>query len=336
MAKHLPFYSISGTYQQVGEFLGETFRAKIQEDIAQRRLEIGNYTSYLPKSQQCLDITKRYFPNLIVEAAAIAKAADVPLIDYFFINNREVYDEAEEWDKKQAVNPDHCTVVAGLDNSFLIIGHNEDWSLDALDDLYILQATINGTTFIGLNYAVAVPGVSASMNSYGLVQCINDIYQTSKIGIPKNYIARAVLEAKSLDEAEALIRNSPKGSGFNHVLAQGNEIRNIEIAGDTLGVQQVIEKPYVHTNHYLTEALKPLEKFHTKSSEERYKRANELLKANMTIEDIKHILSDTQNKEFPICRPDETVGSAIFAPSKLQALFCYGHPCAGEYVSYTL
>lgn len=336
MRKHLPFYEVKGNYQQVGEFLGSTFRQSIQESISKRRKDIKDYESYLPKSLECLEITKKFFPSLIIESDAIAKAADVPLIEFFFINNREVYDEAEEWDKKQSVNPDHCTVVAGFDNGKLIIGHNEDWSLEALDEIYILKATIGETTFIGLNYTVAVAGLSASMNNFGLVQCINDIYQTNKIGVPKNYVARAILEAKTLNEAEGIIKSVPRASGFNHVLAQGDEVRNIEIAGDSIGIQKVVEKPYVHTNHYLTEELKSLEKFHTKSSEERYKRANALLKENMTVDDIKSILSDTQNKDYPICRADETIGSAIFIPSELKANFCYGHPCAGKFIEYSI
>lgn len=336
MSKTLPFYEIKGDYRQVGEFIGVTFRQQIQESVKERRLEIPNYNDYLPKTQQCFDITQKYFPNLIIESESIAKAADVPPLEFFFINNREVYDPAEEYDRSQAVSHDHCTVVAGFDHQKLIIGHNEDWSAEALDEIYILKVTINDITFIGLNYNVAVAGLSASLNNFGLVQCINDIHQGNKIGVPKNYIARAILETKTLDEAENIIRNTPKASGFNHVLAQRDEIRNIEIAGDMIGIQKSIEKPYVHTNHYLTEELKSLEEFHTKSSEERYRRASELLKDNLTFTDIKNILSDTQNKDFPICRPDETIASAIFIPSELTANFCYGHPCVGEYIGYTL
>ena len=136
--------------------------------------------------------------------------------------------------------------------------------------------------------------------------------------------------------SENIIKNVSRASGFNHVLAQGEEVRNIEIAGDSIGIQKVNEKPYVHTNHYLTEELKSLEKFHTKSSEERYRRANELLKDNLTVSDIKSILSDTQNKDYPICRADETIGSAIFVPSDLKASFCYGHPCSGEFIEYSI
>ena len=337
--KHLPYYEIEGTHSVVGEFIGKTFRAQIQEAISKRKKTIENYESYLPKSHECLEITKKYFPNLILETESTAKAADVEMIDLFFMSNREVYDPEEVWDANHITNgnnPDHCTVVAGYDNGNLVIGHNEDWSAEVIDELYVLKATIGEVTFIGLQYDVVVLGCSATMNNFGLVQCINDLYQTNKIGIPKYYLARAILEAKTLDEAEHIIRSVPRGSGFNHVLAQNGEIRNIEIAGDAIGVQSALHTPYVHTNHYLTEELKMLEKFHTKSSEERYIRATELLKPNMSIEDIKAILADSENKEYPICREDETIGSAISNPYESKSYFCYGHPCVGEFVEYKL
>ncbi|KKQ52138.1 hypothetical protein A2865_03345 [Candidatus Woesebacteria bacterium RIFCSPHIGHO2_01_FULL_39_17] len=336
MDKDLPYYEIEGNYEKVGGFLGKTFRKNIKEAIDKRKKEIVNYGTYLPKSQECFEITKKYFPKLIIETEAIARGAGVSVIDYFFINNREVYDPAEERDKKNAVKADHCTVVVGFDENKLVIGHNEDWSLEAIDELYILKATINKTTFIGLNYNITVAGNSASMNNYGLTQCINDIYQTNKIGVPKNYVARAVLEARNLDEAENMIRYVQRGSGFNHVLAQGTEIRNIEIAGDRVSVQKVKNKPYVHTNHYLTEELKAFEKFHTKSSEERYKRANELLKKKMTKDTVISVLSDTENRDYPICRVDETIGSVVFIPDQLEAYFCYGHPCEGKFRKFSL
>ncbi|QQS39095.1 hypothetical protein IPM62_00545 [Candidatus Woesebacteria bacterium] len=336
MTKNLPYYKVSGNYEKVGEFLGNTFRDKITQRIKERRRSIPNYESYLTKSQKCLDITRYFFPHLMKETTEIAKAAGIPLVEYFFMNNREVFDEAEAHDKKHSANIDHCTVVAGFDKGKLVIGHNEDWSISALSEICILEIEIENIAFIGLNYMSVIPGSAASLNNAGLVQCINDIYQTAQIGVPKNYVARAILETKSLDEAERLIRNTNKASGFNHVLACGNEIRNIEIAGDKLGIQNIINEPYVHTNHYLTNELKPLEKFHTKSSDARYERAYSLLTTNMTDEDIKRILSDTNDNEYPICRENETIGSAIFIPSELQASFCYGHPCKGTYISYNL
>lgn len=325
---------IRGSHQDVGYAIGESFKKEIQESVEKRKAYIPNYDFYLEKSKKYFIFTKNIFPNLIEETEAISKAAGVEVADYFFINNRETYDEAEEYDKKEAVNPDHCTIVVGFGKDGLVVGHNEDWSADAQNNIYILKATIGDVTFIGLNYKTAIAGVAASMNNYGLVQCINDLYQTNQFGVPKNYLARAVLECKSLDEAERLIRNTKKASGFNHVLAQGSKVTNIEIAGDKTAVEKVLGKPYVHTNHYTSPEMKSLEKFHTKSSEARYKRATKLLSDSMEFEDIKKLLSDTENTDFPICREGVTIGSVITIPEKHEFWASYGHPCKNEYYKY--
>lgn len=332
--KKFQVLEIKGNYEDIGLAIGESFKKEIQEAIKARRNEIPNYDSYLERSKKYFDYTKQIFPNLIIETESIAKAADVNVIDYFFINNRETYDIAEQHDKQQAANPDHCTIAVGFGKVGAIVGHNEDWSKEELDNTYILKATIGDTSFIGLNYKTAIAGVSASMNSWGLVQCINDLYQTNQFGVPKNYLARAILELKTLDEVENLVRNTKRASGFNHVLVQGSEVRNIEIAGNQMAVEKSTLTPYVHTNHYVSDELKHLEKFHTRSSEERYKRATELVKDVKTRDGMQRLLSDTQNKEFPICRSNETIGSVIAVPSKNEFWACYGHPCAGEYIKY--
>lgn len=334
MSKKFQVLEIKGSYKDVGLAIGESFKKEIQEAIKIRRSNIPNYNSYLDRSREYFDYTKQIFTNLITETESIAQASGVDVIDYFFINNRETYDDAEQYDKQQAVNPDHCTIAVGFGKDGAIVGHNEDWSIEEADNLYILKATIGDTSFIGLNYKTAIAGVSASMNSWGLVQCINDLYQTNQFGVPKNYLARAILELKTLDEAERLTRNTKRASGFNHVLVQGNEVRNIEIAGDQMAVEKAINSSYVHTNHYVSDELKHLEKFHTGSSEERYKRAAELVKNIQIKDDMQILLSDTQNKEYPICRSEETIGSVIAIPSKNEFWACYGHPCAGDYIKY--
>lgn len=327
---------VSGTYADVGRAIGKKMGEQIRKIVAEVKMETKNYGDYLTKTKPYFDLTKKIFPNLVVEMEAIAEAAGVLREDYFFINNREVYDAAEAWDKEDATNLDHCTIAVSMSENRAIVGHNEDWSISVIDSMYVLKATVGGTRILGLNYAAAVPGVAASMNSWGVVQCINDLHQTAEMGVPKNFLARAVLECRTLDEAEKLVRETPKGSGFNHVLVQNGEVRNFEIAGQQVAVQKKRDGNFVHTNHYLTSEMQKLEKFHTKSSEVRYKRAMELVRPNMTKEEMAALLSDSENKEYPICRPDETVGSLVFQPINGQVDVCYGHPCAGKFNSYNL
>lgn len=316
------YLEVKGNYEDIGRAIGTKFKKEIQRQVELRRKRIKNYDEFLKRSEPYYKYAEDSFPNLVRELGATAKAAGVGVMDYFSMNNGET------------LSGDHCTVAVSFNDKGALVGHNEDWKSASSDILYLLKATIGDTTFFGLQYKVLMGGVSASVNNWGLVQCINYLNQVSKVGVPKMFLARAILECKSLDEAENLLRTTKKASGFNHVLVQGWEVRNIEIAGDKLAVERVVNKPYVHTNHYLFPKMKLLEKFHTKSSEARYERATELIKQDMTRDEMKMLLSDTKNKEYPICREDATLGSFVAIPQKGEMYICYGHPCAGEYVKY--
>jgi len=320
--KKFDYLEISGSHKDVGRAIGLKFKKEIQNRVFDRQKEISNYSEFLKRSEPYYKYAKDFFPNLVDELEATAKAAGVCVMDYFSINNGGIS------------TGDHCTVAVSFNKEGTLIGHNEDWKSASSDTLYLLKATIGSTTFFGLQYKVLMPGVSASVNNWGLVQCINYLNQGSQIGVPKIFLARAVLECKNLDEAENLLRKTKRASGFNHILVQGREVRNIEIAGDKLTIEKVVDRPYVHTNHYLSPDMKLLEKFHTKSSEARYERAKELIKSNMTKKEMGELLSDTKNKKYPICREDATLGSLIFLPKNKEVYVCYGHPCGGKYLKY--
>ena len=336
MPKTFPYLEVSGTHKDLGTAIGKMFRPQIQEIIREYRETVPEYQQLLAQVPPYIASTQNAFPQLVEEAEAIAAAAEVPFLEYFFINNDEVYSPDAEWVGKNEALADHCTIAVSFNAHGAVVGHNEDWSLAALKYLYVLKATVNGTSFLGLQYGVGLAGVAATINNWGLVQCINSLYHTPQVGVPKNFLARAVLECKTLDEAENLIRKTKRASGFNHVLVQNHEARNIEIADNIISVDRVNQGSYVHTNHYLSPELKSFEKFHTKSSDARYLRATQLAHADMTKEEMVALLSDTQDSQFPICRPDHTVGSLIFIPATRQVWICYGHPCASEYIKYEI
>lgn len=321
--KKFEYLEASGTNEEVGRAIGSRFKEVIQRIVARRQKRIKGYDSYLRKTEPFFLAAKEHFPDLALELAGIAHGAGVGLADCFALNNHEVGE-----------TPDHCTVAVSFGEKGAIIGHNEDWKGAAPEALYVLKATIGDTTFMGLQYKVLIPGASATMNNWGLTQCINDLNLESQVGVPKSFVARAVLTCHSLDEAETLIRRTKRASGYNHVLVQGREVRNIEIAGDHLAVQKSIGVPYIHTNHFLSPEMKKFESSHTKSSEARYNRALELIKPNMTKAEMKALLSDIENIEYPISRRDATLGSFIAEPEKGRIYICYGPPDAGEFIEY--
>lgn len=326
-----PLIKVTGSYTDVGRAIGVQMAPQIKETLKKHRDEVPNFDHYLSESQKYYTFTKSIFPQYIEEMEAIAIAAEVSPAEFFFNNNREVYDSAEIYDRTH----DHCTIAVSFNQAGVIFGHNEDWDLSALSSLYLLQATINETTFLSLNYAGAVPGVAAGINNWGLIQGINDLYQTPGFGVPKNFLARAILESHSLKEARDLIQNTQKASGFNHVLVQGLEGLNIEISGNQVDVDEITSPAYVHTNHYLT-ALKSQETFHTASSLARYISAWELIKPGMDVIGMQSLLSDTTNALYPICRADETLSSLVFDTQNHIVYISHGHPCQNSYETYHL
>ncbi len=334
--KTFPYLAISGSYRDVGLAIGETFRDRVSRVLNLRKAVIPLYESYKEKLYPYFTETFHRFPHLIEEMQGICDGANVDFLDYFFANTRELYDPQKIYYRDEIEKLDHCTIAVSFTQNGVIVGHNEDWAKESLADLYILKATIGDTTYLCLDYATYMTGSSASLNSWGLAQCINELPQETGVGIPKYFLSRAILETTSLDEAEKLIHSTKRASGFNHVLVTDEEVRNIEIAGKDIDVQRVHAQPYVHTNHFLSAHMRKYEQYRSNSSLARYERASALVDNNMTLEQMKTLLSDSQNTQYPICRPEETIGSVIIVPGKREMYICYGEPCKGTFQKYTL
>ncbi len=335
MRKIFPYLEVRGTHRDIGHIVGETFRDKIRENVSVRKNTIPEYRDLRYISQKYFIETLHQFPRYIEELTATAIAANVGLMDLFFTNTRSLYDEGIVSEKGELVIHDRCTTVVSFNEKGVIVGHNEDWDIKNINDLYILKATVGGTTFIGLNYVNELPGTSAAMNNWGLVQGINEVHQKEKVGIPKNFLARAVLECKTIGQALALLQQVKLDTGYNHVLIQKDKVANIEIAGGETDIVINKDRAYVHTNHSLSD-LKKHETYYTISSERRFSKASKLIKINMSKTEIINILSDHTDETYPICRHDATMASLVFNPNKGQMEVCYGPPCQGNFTTYTL
>ncbi len=329
-----PFIEVSGTYADVGRAIGLRMSSEINKAVLAHKAKVPDYVTHLKKSLEYYSHTQSVFPQYITELESLAQAANVSPQEYFFCNNPEAFDTEEFEDAKENKLPDHCTTVVSKNTSGAIIGHNEDWDISAMSSLYLLKATVNETTFFSLNYSADIPGSAVGINNYGLIQCINYLNSHSSFGIPKNFLARAIMECQSLDAAEKLLTNTQAGSGYNHVLIQNQSVSDIEVSNIGSLIDHVSSQTYVHTNHYLS-PLSNAEKFRSPSSLHRYNRANELAKPAMDFNDMAKLLSDKVDNEYPICRPNETLASIIFDTSSSTIRIAKGHPCQNPYTEYS-
>ena len=302
----------------MGFSIGKAVQAVFQKFLNENKKAFEkNFSRYLSESQKFLAITVKYFPQYIEELEGIARGAAVSFEELFLVNNREIADHS-----LLSAEPGHCTIVAIPQNGGYLVGHNEDWDMDAIDHLYITNVNINGTRIYGLNYAYNVIGDSVAVNNYGLIEAVNELYHDDEqVGVPKNFVARAILDCKTLEEAEELMQRIPRASGFNHVLVQGMRLWNIESSAKEYVIEKIEGQKFVHTNHYLTE-LKRIDKGNQESVA-RYEQAKRLLSDIHTLDDIKELLSDRE--EPRICR-EGTIGSVVFDMVSKKAHIAYGQP----------
>lgn len=319
--RRFPVVQAEGSHYEVGGVIGQTLKVPIIELLEANRRSFGDaFAQYIEISKAFLAETETHFPQYVTELHGIADGAGVPFEELFLSNNREVADFGAE-------DPNHCTIIAVPHEGSFLVGHNEDWTPTALPHLYILDATIDGVRIFGLNYANNLIGASVAVNGFGLLEAVNELHHhDAQVGIPKDVIARAILDCQTLEEAEHIIKTYRRGGGFNHVLVQGNRLWNIESSATDSEIEKREGETYVHTNHYLTR-LVYLDKG-TKESRVRYDKVSQLLPQVETVEDIKATLSDKTDP--PVCRP-RTIGSVIFDLSTHVAHVAHGQPTKDSY-----
>jgi hypothetical protein len=139
-----------------------------------------------------------------------------------------------------------------------LIAHNEDASLTVTTPWFFAQVSPAGSpAFTSLCYAGRLPGTACSVNDAGLIQTINDVRtQPWQIGVPRVFLARAVLACRDSVSALDLIRATVRASGYHHAIgtAVDGKIHSVEAPASDVVVREVCS-PAAHANHLIYEPL---------------------------------------------------------------------------------
>ena len=206
-----------------------------------------------------------------------------------------------------------------------------------------LVFTIAGN--IGLN------GLNA--NSVG-VTC-NTVAQLkySTKGLPVAFFVRSILSKRTIDEAEAFIKEVPHASGQNYILSSLGEARCFECCGASV-VRYSPDHCHgrvFHTNHPLinpdlsTDVLPPEKMLNANTIARLDSISNRLgnKKTANTLDDIKAALSSHDDPDNPVSRSTNNEGSPIgyTAGSSIYELgdkprlhLAAGPPCETEYRTF--
>ncbi|MDP1153589.1 carcinine hydrolase/isopenicillin-N N-acyltransferase family protein, partial [Klebsiella pneumoniae] len=116
-------------------------------------------------------------------------------------------------------------------------------------------------------------------------------------GMPRQIVARASLNAATLEEAVTLLSATPRAGAFHHTLGQMGDSRlfSVEATGSGSSVLE-LSTTGGHANHLIHPQLAAIEQIVTGSSASRQRRLDAWLATNPPLDGVtaKAMLSDQQ------------------------------------------
>lgn len=345
--KSWPYLEISGDYYQIGYTIGSYFKKNIQLSLNRRKGWFNKLKNFIAsdESQLVTHLKTRaetVYPHLIEELRGLSEGSEIPFDDLFLLNVKseigaKMIDNGRE-------KPSGCSTVYCINQKQKLLFHNEDGDAAYRDLMFVVKATPpSGVTFITLTYPGYLMGNGPSINNSGIIQTTNFISSTTvKTGIPRYFLGRAVLEAKSLKEAIKIATHPDRAFPYHHNLASTAEQRIISLETTPEGYE--IYEPdniYVHTNHLILDQTKnfPQDSRYVRSSSlSRYQTISRALtgfskQPEITLKDVFQVLSSHKDAPYSPCRhpagdvKGTTLSTALFDIKKGSMRIYKGFPC---------
>lgn len=337
---------VSGTPMEMGLTIGREARVLVRKQLALYRkhwkmLTGVSWESGLEMNRPFEKEARQALPDVFDELCGIAVGAGVSARDLFLMNSLEEIEGLTDLKKKR----EHCTSItmlgAHMRDGRPRIGHNEDWVwFDTEFVLAVRARPANAPAFLSITYGGLLPNYG--VNEHGFAQvCDSQVATDERVGVPRLFVARAVLQSKSVDAAMRTIGSFKRSGGYNHVLmdARGHAV-NFETTA-TKAVALPVNGFSVHTNFYRDPKLEKIQLHTTTFSRYRYYRAKELLSllakkgTGLTNNDLFRVLADHQNYPESLCRHrstlpednDQTIASYIIDVARKTIVIKPGNPC---------
>ncbi len=359
MNAELPVLEISGSPKERGRAHGEAFRAEIQTLVAAyfKELEDGARLHELEPltKQRVLEISQTYAepseahsPDLFEEVRGIAEGADASFEEIFALNAFLETRDYTSWSVTEA----GCTslmVPGDRDGNGATIGQNYDLPSIFAPGTILLRITDSEGPDAMVFTMIGMVGC-AGLNSAGIGVVINNLIPADAgPGVIYPFVTRRILASETIGEAMDAILTHPRASGLNYVICDPNgEIYDFETTSRDYEVFCPFDGPMVHTNHYLSDRFKHLDRRapeHRSNSIFRWGRATRLLRTieRPNAETLREILADHVNSPIAICRHDEVVHGAgcglticgiVLEPLERRIWIACGPVCENEWTHY--
>ena len=330
----------SGSHREVGFAIGQRFAEQIHRSLHAYRFLQEQVLPYhhTPEGQaryrRLLELHQIRYPEYFTELEGIAHGSGRPFEDLFLTNLRGEY---RTFLQDAAVRG--CSDCALVTDDAALIGHNEDGSPTFRGNVYVVHARVEGKpAFTALSYPGFLCGNALGFNAEGICFSVDHVQPRDvRHGVSRHFIARSLLEARSLDDAIKRATVAGRASGFSYTIGSipDRRIVLVEVAPESHHVREV-HGAYFHANHYRELAV---DQIIAPSSRARVERARAMLQAHglagLSDQDaagVLAILGDQADERYPIYRaataPDQsaTLCTALFDLDARQLRIYTGHP----------
>ena len=308
--------TIRGNAFAIGEQLGAAGRAAWHQKLTQTALwQTVISLKNSPEAQSMALAVQRDYPLIWQELQGLAYGLEALPEEVFAWNCRG--------DLVRSTS-DGCTTLAGyysIGQGF--IAHNEDGFPQLRDDCFIADIIPQqGTAFTSFAYPGSICGHTFAVNQYGIVNAVNNIRAVERpAGLPRQVLARESLNAARLDDAVAILSQSPRAGAFHHTLGQAGDSRifSVEATGTGSSVIEITDCRG-HANHLIHPQQQATRQVITDSSASRQQTIDRQLAQATSLESsqVLTVLSDDEGK-LPVYRlaeddPDQenTLATAFF------------------------
>ena len=336
---------VNGSHREVGRRIGHHFAGAIHrlfgnyDFLLKQLLPFLKHPSGQGFLQSYLKLHRTHFPHYVAELEGMAEGAGRSFEEIFAANLRGEFSGLirSKQPAGSAADPGDkgCTDCLVLTPEAALIGHNEDGPPAGSGNMFVVRVTVDDNpTFTALCYPGFLPGNAFGFNKFGILHSINNVApRPVKVGVARHFIARSLLEARTLEEAVQRVSIPGRAAGFNYNIGSLAERRivSVEVAPGRHQVREV-QGYYTHTNHYFE--LNGQKQDITLSSKKRLERCLVLCRAKSPTHagHVLALLGDQTDREFPIYRDatrpdtDATLCSALYDLDRCELRIYWGHP----------
>jgi isopenicillin-N N-acyltransferase-like protein len=360
-----PQIDAAGSPREIGRAIGEATRDAFPPLVDHVLFRMNQRRDMPITRDQALGASGRFFapaeaysPDSMEELRGTADGANVTPEEVMLINARS---EVPHLLARHGSAPEGCTTVVvekeRASNDVAAIGQNWDNDPEMSPFSFVITRRPTGKpSFMSWSQAGIIAymgfseaGIGVAMNALPGGNRPPDMPP----GLPWYFTVRGVYEATSLDGAIAAVEHSTRARSGNLGLVTPQGAADIEVTPDTFRlVSADPDGLMVHTNHCVHPDLLGVNETHADElygqTFDRKARSHSMLDdrpADISVDDIKTILSDHDGRPTSICRhpndhpasgADRSVVSIIVEPEAGRMHLTRGNPCDNPYEVYLL